>query len=280
MTDMRRYLLFIGQFLLCIGLMLGIAMLLKTPSNNHDFKIQNAKLPEATLENNLLSIKNIRDFSYSKNRKITEENYINMQYPVNTLKQVWFGISHFDDFGLAHTFLSFEFEPQQFLAVSIEARISKENDGYNPVNGLFRQYTKFILLGTERDIIGLRSDIRHEEVYLYPLKLSNIEQQALLLNVMRKVASLNDEPEFYNTLTDNCLTGLLNLAFDEPTFPWWLHWQLLLPGFSDELALENGLLNIEAANIDEARKAANISKSSSHVNHRVFSQRIRKNYQQ
>lgn len=278
-NSMKHYSLFVGQFLLCICLMLAIAMLLKTPSNKMEFKIQNAKLPKASLDNNLLSISNIRDFSYDKNRNIIEENYIDMQYPVNTLKQVWFGISHFDDFGLAHTFLSFEFEPQQYLAVSIEARLTKANGGYNPINGLFRQYTKFILLGTERDIIGLRNDIRHESVYLYPLKLSNIEQQALLLNVMKKVDSLNHKPEFYNTLTDNCLTGLLNLAFDEPSLPWWMHWQLLLPGYSDELALEHDLLNVNNKAINEARKTALVASSSSHVNHRVFSQQIRKNYQ-
>lgn len=259
--------------------MLSVAMLLKSPSNELNFQPQNAKLPEVTLNNNLLSIKNIRDFSYDNNGNITQESYIDMQYPVNTLQRVWFGISHFDDFGIAHALLSFEFAPQQYLAVSIEARLTEENGSYHPVNGLFRQYTKIVLLGTERDIIGLRSHIRREELYLYPLKLSNIEQQALLLNFMRKVSSLNKKPEFYNTLTDNCLTGLLNLAFEDQSLPWWMHWQILLPGFSDQLAFKHGLLNIESS-LSNARKAALVENSISNANSRVFSQHIRANYLQ
>ena len=70
--------------------------------------------------------------------------------------------------------------------------------------------------------------------------------------MMERTVALQDEPEYYNTLTNNCVTSLrdhINRIAPDP-LPW--GWGILLPGYSDSWALKHGLLDTDL-DIDEAR---------------------------
>lgn len=190
------------------------------------------------------------------------------------MKQVWYGISHFSDYGLAHVFLSFEFTNQQYLVLSIEARLQQSDDSYHPIQGLFRQYTKTLVWATEADVIDLRTHIRHEKLYLYPLKLNTLSKQILLLNFVRMTQALNEHAEFYNSLNDNCLTSLLRAS---PTYNHWQQWldyRITLPGYSDEWAFEKGLIDT-TLDFKSAQKKHVVRIKGYGINDIHFSEKIR-----
>lgn len=80
-----------------------------------------------------VGIRNVRDFRYNNDDVIAEAHYIDQNYKLSEFRNAWCAISHLGDHGLAHVLLSFEFKQDQFLVVSIEARLRKDDvDGYDP----------------------------------------------------------------------------------------------------------------------------------------------------
>lgn len=214
----------------------------KTPTHGGEWLEMQARLPAVRLMDGTYQIRNIRDFSHHADDSIRKGSYLDQAYPLATLKRVWLGLSHFTDYGLAHSFLSFEFADGRFLVASVEARM-RPGQTYAPVAGLLRRYHKIIVLGTESDIIGLRSHVRKERMLLYPLDLTDTQARHVFAGMMQDIRTLEDHPSFYNTLLDNCTTSLLR---HDPEHSFWrgiLDYRILLPGFADEYALERGWIN-------------------------------------
>lgn len=267
----RKILLFI---LLAFSLWLLI-LAIKSPSNDENWQPQFQILPTVELQNDFIRIKNVRDYRYNDNDTIAEIRYLDESYQLSEFKHAWYGLSHFGGNGLAHVFLSFEFSDNKFLVVSIEARLEEKHvEGYSPIKGLFRGYSKTIVLATEQDVIGLRTHIRGEAVYLHKLDLPELYTKPLLLNFLREAQALTMKPTFYNTLIDNCMTGLLAQS-DRFRSVWsWFDTRILLPGFSDEIAYELGYIN-NTKSLNEVRKEALIAPGLMQIDDADFSQKIR-----
>lgn len=216
----------------------------KTPTQSGEWHEMQARLPEVRLMDGIYQIRTIRDFSYHDDGSIRKVSYLDQTYPLASLKRIWLGLSHFSDYGLAHSFLSFEFDDGRFLAASVEARMRPEQS-YDLVAGLLRRFHKIIVLGTESDLIGLRSHVRNERVLLYPLDLTDTQIRHVFAGMMQDVSALEMHPSFYNTLLDNCTTSLLRL---DPEHRFWrgiLDYRILLPGFADKYALERGWIKAD-----------------------------------
>lgn len=266
-------------FILAIVL-LGLYLSSRNASNDGEWMPLQAQLPtiQITELNNtvMYRIDHVRDFRYAANQTITQNNYMTETYALEDLQQVWLGISHFGGKGLAHTFLSFEFSGDRFLAASVEARLHPEQH-YNPIFGLFRQYAKMVVLATEQDVIGLRTHIRHEKVLLYPLQLNSDQQQFVFKSVMADAQAISQKADFYNTLLDNCATNLLKYDPDYRFYTSLLDYRLLLPGFSDEVAQEKGWID-ENQSLLTLREQATINPESIDVSADNFSELIRQSW--
>lgn len=262
-------------FLILIILTIGLAFFaFKTPSNEREWQTQFQILPTIELEKDTISIDNVRDYRYKQDGTIAEVRYLDETYQLSEFKHAWYGLSHFGDSGLAHVFLSFEFADDKFLVVSIEARLEeKHTDGYDPIKGLFRNYTKTIVLATEQDVIGLRTHIRGEPVYLHKLNVPELYTKPLLLNFLREAQVLTRKPKFYNTLIDNCMTGLLAQSDQFRSLFSWVDSRIILPGKSDEIAYELGFINNTEA-LDKVRESALVDPNFSEIDD-DFSQKIR-----
>lgn len=225
---------FLGIFLWQISL---------KPSNDRNWTADQEILPWVQIENDNITIHNVRDFSY---RQTTDYdiNYQTKNYRLDDLVSLDYLVAPFSGIGAAHTFLSFGFEDGDYLAVSVEIR-KKEGDKFSPLRGLFRQYELMYVLGTEEDIIKLRTNHRQEDVYLYPTKTTPEQIQVLFLDVLRRINQLAIEPEFYNTITNNCTTNLalhINNVWPQ-TIPRFDP-RLVFPKNSDILIYNLGLLDI------------------------------------
>ncbi len=204
------------------------------PSNDRNWKPEVAVMPYATLDGDLVTVHNIRNFEYRTETDFTPA-YYDKTYDVRELESVDLVASYWMGPDIAHVFLSFGFGDDGYLAVSIERR-DERGEGYSTVKGLFRQFELFYVVADERDVVRLRTNYRKdppEEVYLYRVQGPIENARRLFHEYMRKINELKDKPEFYNTLTTNC-TGNI-----------WLHtrinpghlaysWKLLLSGHVPE----------------------------------------------
>jgi hypothetical protein len=192
------------------------------------------------------------------------------------IETVWFVLTPFDRGwrGPAHAFLSFGFAGSQFVAVSVEAR-REAGEGYSMVGGVLKRYEFAYIIGDERDLIGNRVLTRGDDVYVYPVRASPAQARALFLDILSRVNALHAAPEFYGTLRNNCTTAILDHVNRIATKP--IRWgpRILLPGYSDAVALELGLIDTELS-LTDARRAFHVNdRARTHADAPDFSLRIR-----
>ena len=241
---------------LVVGVVVALAgaglFILRSPRNDRDWAADHARLPVVSLGGDEARVDGIRDFRHTEAGE-SEARYRDEVYPLDEVRRVWFALAPFANRyrGLAHSFLSFEFADGRTLAVSVEAR-REQGEAYSLLGGLFRAFEVTYVIGTERDLIGLRA-LRGDTLFLYPSRATPEQARSLLVDMLTRARAVNASPEFYNTLFNNCNTNLrdhVNRA-TPARLPW--GWGILLPGFSDALALEHGLLDTEL-DVTEARR--------------------------
>ncbi|HSJ13672.1 MAG TPA: DUF4105 domain-containing protein [Longimicrobiales bacterium] len=215
----------------------------------------------------------VRDFSYAGDSAVARDYQVR-GYRLADARAVWYGLSPFASWrGPAHAFLSFEFADSSYLVVSVEAR-RERGESFSPIGGLLRRYELHYVIGSEPDVIGLRTSVWGDPVYLYPTTADAEQARQLLEAVLIRAAGLEVRPEYYNTLTNNCATNLaaaLNRVAPKRA-PW--RPALFLPGFSDTYAWRRGLLALDAspAQVRERYRIDDRARSASRAE---YSRRIR-----
>ena len=266
----RAVLSFLGLFALLVTCWFQIA-----PSNDRQWRPEVAVLPYATIDGNLITVHNIRNFDYRTETDFTPA-YYDRTFDSSQLDSVDLFAIYWMGPAIAHGIISFGFSDGQHLAVSIEAR-SSLGEGYSTIKGFFRQYELHYVVADERDVIRLRTNYRHDPVenaYLFHLAGTPADQHRLFMNYLAKINSLKEHPEFYNTLTDNCITGIWQNAKGNAERPS-LSWQLLLSGYAPEYLYESGKLD-SSIPFAELRKRGHINERAHAADQATdFSQKIR-----
>lgn len=245
------------------------------PTQARNWSPELALLAHADIHDNLITIHNIRNFTY---RSVTDytPGYYDKTFDLNTIKRAYYAVVPFGSVkGIAHTFMSFEFEGNQFVAISIEVRKQKGED-YSIPRGLVKPYELIYVVGDENDIIKLRTNYREgEEVRLYPVKAEKKDLQAIFMDYMWRVNQLSEKPEFYNLFTKTCTTDIVKVVNRATDHKIPLSYKYFLPAYSDEFALERGLLDTDLS-IEEARRFYSINeRAKKYGNDPDFSLKIR-----
>ena len=222
-------------------LIAGYALLVR-PRNDRDWSEDQAQLPTATFRGDTVAIRNLRNFDYQAVDRWTPR-WEEREYDLSQLESAWFIVEPFSKVrGPAHTFVSFGFRDGRYLAVSVEIRKEK-GEAFDPFKALFRRYELLYVVGDERDLVRLRSNYRKDSVFVYKVATEPAKARALLEDMLQRANRLAERPEFYNTLTSTCTTNLVahvnRIAPKRVPFSY----KVLLPGYSDELAYDVGLLD-------------------------------------
>jgi len=61
-------------------------------------------------------------------------------------------------------------------------------------------------------LIKLRANYRKDEVIMYPINTSQENIKNIFISMLERADKLSKKPEFYNTLTNNCTTSILEHA--------------------------------------------------------------------
>jgi hypothetical protein len=212
-----------------------------TPKQQADWQSDVAKTPWVDLKGDLAVFHNIRNFDYTSESEY-QVHYYDQTYDLSKLRSVDLFLSYWGSPHIAHTILSFGFDGDRYLAVSVETR-KQRGQSYSAVRGLFRAYELIYILGDERDLVRLRTNFRKEDVYLYRLTIPPENARFLLMNYIKAVNRLAERPQFYNALIDNCTTNILvnTRAYSLGSLP--LSWKFLATGHVDEICYERGALN-------------------------------------
>jgi len=244
------------------------------PSNDRDWIAEHRVLASATLEDNKLHVKNVRNAEFFSYRDCLVD-YYDRTYDLAQLQSVDFIMIPFNESrALAHTLLSFGFANGDYVGVSVEVRL-EQGESYSPTLGLFGQFELIYVVADERDLIRVRTEYRNVDVLVYRTKATPDQARKLLVDVMRRVNKLHDEPEYYDTLSNNCTTNIVRHinTLSPGSIP--SDYRVLLPGFADNLAYELGLID-NSRPFDEIKRRARVNELAvRYKDDPHFSQRIR-----
>ncbi|WP_395372107.1 DUF4105 domain-containing protein [Komagataeibacter diospyri] len=208
------------------------------PRNDRVWAGEYAVPADAWRVGDVVHVRNVRNFRYR-----TETDYIpawyDATYDLNRLDSVDLVTSYWAGEAIAHVFLSFGFSDGKHLAMSIETR-RQARFPYSTIAGFFHHYELFYVTADERDLIGVRTDVRRERVYLYRLNIAPEVRQRLFLSYVGAIHDIIYRPVWYNTLTDNCTTGILARAGARLRYRF--DWRVILSGHTAAMAYDMDLL--------------------------------------
>jgi hypothetical protein len=242
------------------------------PSNDRVWEASVAHPPRAIVEGDLVRLENVRNFHYRSETDF-DEVWETRTYDLSKLRGVDMFLSYWGSPWIAHTIVSWEFEGGEHLAVSIETR-KEAHESYSAVLGFFRQFELYYVASDERDVIGVRTNHRGEEVYLYRLSTPVEEARAVLLDYVAEMNRLAERPRWYNALTHNCTTAIRqHVKQVSPGRPW--NWRILVNGRIDELGYQRGTIDTSLP-FEELRRRSQIVEAAQEAGAAPdFSSRIR-----
>src|SRR5262245_7330927 len=222
-------------FIVVLGAFLAVPA-----SNDRDWQPDVATLPFADIRRDRVLVHNVRNAEYR-----TETDYTvrleDRELDLSRLRSLDLFLIHWGSPLIAHTIMSWGFEGDRYLAISIETRKTRGQE-YSALRGFFRQYELIYVVADERDVVRLRTNYRGEDVYVYRLDAPPVYAGRLLVRYLDAINHLRERPQWYNALTHNCTTTIQTLAGPYERRSWW-SWKLFLNGYLDELAYEIGALD-------------------------------------
>jgi Domain of unknown function (DUF4105) len=253
-----------------------VILFLRIPaSNDRDWQPDVSVTPRATVNGDLVTIHGVRNFDYRSESDFTPR-WEDRTYDLRKLDSADIIAVYWSGKAVAHIMVSFGFQDQDYLAVSIETRKEK-GESYSTLAGFFRRYELYYVVADERDVIRVRTTYRQpqEDVYIYRTRTPQRNIRRSFLDYLQAMNAMCVHPRFYNTLTTNCTTTVLMHTRMNPESPP-MSWKILLSGYLPDYLYELG-------RIDTAKRFADLEKLS-RVNERAqaadkddasFSQRLR-----
>jgi len=228
------------------------------PANDRLWQADVSKLAHASVEGSLVTVHNIRNFTYHSEFEY-QSNYYDKTFDLNKLEGIDLFAVYWMGPAIAHIIMSFDFGENNHLAVSIEAR-KEAGEGYSTIKGFFKQYELIYIVADERDVIGLRTHYRKdppEQVYRYRPKAPKENARRLFLEYIDSINTLYKEPAFYNTILANCTSIIwLHSRVNPGHLPF--SWKILLSGYVPEYLYESGRLEKQLS-LTEIRNQAYIN---------------------
>jgi len=226
-----------------------------SPEANAQWSPDVSRQVTGKVDGNRLTLTDVRDFEWRSNTDFTER-WTTRSYDLDKLQGVDLFMSYWSGTSIAHVILSFGFEGGEQLAWSIEVR-RPVGGAFSPLADLFKSNPLVILAADERDVVGVRSNVRGEDVQIYRLRARPEQARLLLLEYVADANALARTPEFYNSITTNCTTTIVKMmrvAGDKVPFDW----RLIVNGYLPDYAYDRGAIDT-AMPLAELREIAHIA---------------------
>ncbi len=192
-----------GAMAALVGLV-GIWWATIEPRDDRTWRSEVAHGVTADLDGSQATLRNVRNFDWITEEE-ANERWETRVVDLDAITSIDMFLSVWDSPEIAHTLVSFGFADGQRIVFSGEIRKEKGED-FSSAGGFFRQFELVMIAADERDIVRLRTDVREEEVSVYPITLDAPRRRALFLSFVDLGNDLARQPRWYNTLTANCTT--------------------------------------------------------------------------
>jgi hypothetical protein len=180
------------------------------PSHDREWRPDVAVMPRAAIDGDRVRISGVRDFDYRSRDDFTVR-YGEREVLLSHMTGLDFFISYWMPGPVGHTFLSFTFDDAPPLNISIETR-PEVHEGFDPLASLFKKYELIYVVGEERDLVGVRTNFRGEDVYVYRLRVPAEVARRLFMVYVERINQLADRPEFYHLLSNSCTINIVRYA--------------------------------------------------------------------
>src|SRR5438067_9120101 len=253
----------VGAVALVFGVVLAWWLTL-SPTNDSDWQPDVAQKGWADIQGDEVTLHNVRNCDYRTDTDYTPR-WETRTVRLSQITGIDLAIDYWGSPWIAHPIVSFQFADAQTLCFSIETR-KTVGQSYSTIGGLYRQYALIYLVADERDVIRLRTNYRHEDIYLYHLTAPPNRARERFLEYVHSLNALRTQPRWYNAITTNCTTSIRSQHPSKERIPW--DWRILLNGKGDELLYRDGGLvtgglpfaELKARSLIDARaRAANDS---------------------
>jgi hypothetical protein len=252
-----------------------VAWWLRIPaSNDRDWQPEVAVTPWATIDGDRLTVHGVRNLDYR-----TETDFVprweDRTYDLRQLDSVDLIAVYWAGKPIAHIMVSFGFAEKDYLTMSIETRKEK-GETYSTIAGFFKQYELYYVVADERDVIRVRTNYRQppEDVHIYRVQGKRENLLPFFLDYIREMNELHQKPQFYNTLTTNCTTGVLFHTWVNAGAPP-MSWKVLLSGYFPDYAYDLGRLDRTRPFVELERLSKVNERAKAADQDPAFSQRIR-----
>ncbi len=210
------------------------------PSLDRNWPLDVAVMPRVQIQGDRVRISGYRNFVY-RSPDDFDIRYEEREFRLSDLRSLDFFVSYWWPGPVAHTFVSFNFANSDPVAVSIETR-PEVGEGFDPIASMFRRFELIYVVGDEKDIVGVRTNHRHEDVYLYRTNASPEAARQLFLVYAKRIDALAARAEFYNLLSNSCTINIVRYA-NRAGRVGPLDFRHVLNGYSDRYLYRTGAID-------------------------------------
>lgn len=242
-----------GLGLLFAGLLLLIVATLwaREPSLTRDWDEDVRVLSGVeALPDGAVQLTQVRDWRYSRDAAVSK-GYSAVRYDPADVDGLWV---YEQELGLggriAHTFLVFEFPESygsnRWLGLSVETR-REVGETYSLVGGVLQKFEVTHIWASEEDLVTRRVEYLDYPLTRYRVTVSNENIARLFRQFVDETSALATVPRWYNTLTTNCTSSLIEYVntVEPGSIPW--HYSFVFTGRTDEYLARLGYLDASSA---------------------------------
>lgn len=225
------------------------------PPAEADFAADVARQVTGRIEGDILTLDGVRAFEWRSPEDVTEI-WAERTYDLSELATVDVFLSYWGNPAIAHFMVSFGFGDGTYLAWSVEVR--RLRDGrYSPVADFFKANPLVVIAAEEYDVVGMRSNMWENDVYIFPLRLEPAAARDMLEGYVYDANLLAAAPVWYNSVLTNCTTVVVKtLAAFGHRVPF--DWRLVVNGYLPEMLHARDRL-VEGYSVEELRALGRIA---------------------
>lgn len=210
------------------------------PSHSREWDGNFARLPQATIDDDLISITNVRNTEYLPHAA-SVPRFETRSYRLSKLCGADLLLATWGHPWICHPMFIFDFGQDGRLCVSIEVRY-RIGQQYSLLRSIYRQQELMFVACDERDAILRRTKwLDPQDLYLYHLNADGITLRRFFLEYASSINSLAAKPRWYHGYAANCTTSIYAQGRGHMTW----HWRMVLNGSLDQLMYDRRFLNQE-----------------------------------